>query len=603
MRELKWKPNTPQEHINTLAGFKLKEEDKVYLGGVLVNVEVTKSPKVGLSKTKSLCSNCGMVFFFPDKVAHITMKQTKIPLDIVFIRENEIVKIIEAEAMENEYKYPADCVVELNRGFCRDNHINIGAHLEVSKKLSDKEQLEYQEEIVSSAKRLLRHKNGGIIVKRSLGGELVKKGVKAASSFFGKTDINQVKQAVNTFVEKEGGDSARGVLNAFKARVQTPEGIRRASNLNYTKDDLARLQKIELKLDRSIPDHYQHSTNTITANPRVDKSVLNPIVRHEIEHANQNIRGVKMQPSNKIDESLKNLELKKEKEIDWSNLDEPTNAFDDFYNTAAISKVESRFLKGDTDKYIDMLKKEDNAKKYFTKTKGANEKATMLAEVQQWALDNKLIKDAYEEVTPERMKDIYNKYSKESNEGQFLRIFNIMEPTDSNFKLLSSNFNKLLTIGAGVGVTGAAVGSSQFKKGGSVFKPKSKKPKKRTLYLKNNADSGLQGLSFQTPGSREVEAKFKNAPMSKHKDGTKLEQLEDTEGIYLLDEEGEVQMVLQGGERIFSRIHTRKILELIKKLDESKDPNKSEALVEKLGVLVADIILTHDTQEEEYTED
>lgn len=64
--------------------------------------------------------------------------------------------------------------------------------------------------------------------------------------------------------------------------------------------------------------------------------------------------------------------------------------------------------------------------------------------------------------------------------------------------------------------------------------------------------------------------------------------------MLLLDEKGQVQMGLEGKERIFSRVHTRQIMNLIKNA-------KDERGLIKLGKKVAEIIKIHDTQPQEYT--
>ena len=68
----------------------------------------------------------------------------------------------------------------------------------------------------------------------------------------------------------------------------------------------------------------------------------------------------------------------------------------------------------------------------------------MLAEVQQYMLDNKFINHAYDNITPEKVKEAFMKgyYDKETP----VRIFKIMKSTDNNYKLISDNLNKMLSL-------------------------------------------------------------------------------------------------------------------------------------------------------------
>lgn len=65
----------------------------------------------------------------------------------------------------------------------------------------------------------------------------------------------------------------------------------------------------------------------------------------------------------------------------------------------------------------------------------------------------------------------------------------------------------------------------------------------------------------------------------------------------VLAPDGSVQMELLGGERIFSRVHTRKMISLAKKAYKSK----SDADYKKLGKKVFSFIQKQNTQKQEYT--
>jgi len=64
--------------------------------------------------------------------------------------------------------------------------------------------------------------------------------------------------------------------------------------------------------------------------------------------------------------------------------------------------------------------------------------------------------------------------------------------------------------------------------------------------------------------------------------------------MQVLDDTGKILMNIVGGERIFSRKHTKKVIELVEKLKEGK----IEA--EELGKYISEVIHTQDTQKPEY---
>ena len=106
---------------------------------VRVRVEVVNTPTArqqGLMYRREMAADAGMLFVFPgDGVLHFWMKNTIIPLDMVFIdHDRRIVGIVEnARPMSTEPVGPdhaARYVLEVNGGFAAQHHIATGGTVE-----------------------------------------------------------------------------------------------------------------------------------------------------------------------------------------------------------------------------------------------------------------------------------------------------------------------------------------------------------------------------------------------------------------------------------------------------------------------------------------
>ena len=80
--------------------------------------------------------------------------------------------------------------------------------------------------------------------------------------------------------------------------------------------------------------------------------------------------------------------------------------------------------------------------------------------------------------------------------------------------------------------------------------------------------------------------------------GDEVEFDDDSDEMYMLDENGKPIYTIKSGARIFSRIHTRKLIRSAKKTKKSKDDNDYK----KLGKLMFKILDVQDSQESEYVE-
>jgi len=104
-------------------------------GVVKVEVEVARKPEernLGLMFRKSLGRDKGMLFIFEEeKKQSFTMKNTYIPLDMIFISgDMRIAGWVENAKPRSSEQYsiarPAHYVLEVNAFFCRDNGLAIG---------------------------------------------------------------------------------------------------------------------------------------------------------------------------------------------------------------------------------------------------------------------------------------------------------------------------------------------------------------------------------------------------------------------------------------------------------------------------------------------
>jgi uncharacterized membrane protein (UPF0127 family) len=81
----------------TVMGQTLPIGATVRIGAETLELEVAKTPRqqeIGLMNRRSLAANRGMIFLFsPPRVALFWMKNTLIPLDIIFLSNNKVVAI------------------------------------------------------------------------------------------------------------------------------------------------------------------------------------------------------------------------------------------------------------------------------------------------------------------------------------------------------------------------------------------------------------------------------------------------------------------------------------------------------------------------------
>jgi uncharacterized protein len=109
----------------------------IRINDTTIEIEVVSTPSAreqGLMHRTELCDNCGMLFVFDEvKVHSFWMKNTLLPLDMVFITEDFVITdILQAEPC---YKDPCPLytpdhfgkfVLELHQGFALKHSITVG---------------------------------------------------------------------------------------------------------------------------------------------------------------------------------------------------------------------------------------------------------------------------------------------------------------------------------------------------------------------------------------------------------------------------------------------------------------------------------------------
>ena len=86
-----------------------KIDVSIYNKNITFNVEVAKTieeRRTGLMYRKKLLNNEGMLFIFPrEKIIQLWMKNTYIPLDVIFISENKVIVDIKDYGVNTMFLY------------------------------------------------------------------------------------------------------------------------------------------------------------------------------------------------------------------------------------------------------------------------------------------------------------------------------------------------------------------------------------------------------------------------------------------------------------------------------------------------------------------
>ena len=132
-----------QNYLKTKTLFPFKKNPTVTINGHKFQVTVARSQKeqeIGLSETKSLPQNQGMIFLF-EKSAYYSfwMKNMKFPIDIIYINGDQIVTIQNnvqpAKEQESPILYtstePSDKVLEINAGLTKQYDFKKGQPVKI----------------------------------------------------------------------------------------------------------------------------------------------------------------------------------------------------------------------------------------------------------------------------------------------------------------------------------------------------------------------------------------------------------------------------------------------------------------------------------------
>lgn len=277
-----------------------------------------------------------------------------------------------------------------------------------------------------------------------------------------KIDADYVKDLFKSYTRpKTSNKDAFNVLGDFRERIATKEGRERMKALGITDDEI--FKKLKIVDDNTTFGSYQDQTNTIGLHP--EHPLVRKVVRHETEHAVQN--AVSLNKLNKYNTDAGNLkyffrpkygkQILKDARSGLTDIDKELSSLELRKEPTpnikfADGKASSKTV--DINRYKDLVVNKQQATDYFTYGSGGREKSSFLSEVQQYMMDQNIIpKTSYVKIDENMVKQTFmDAMFDEKNGGKYLRLFNIMKPTDSNYKLVASLLNKMLSTGTVVTV-------------------------------------------------------------------------------------------------------------------------------------------------------
>ena len=121
--------------------YNMKGTIKFNKTNIVLEVDIVYTPskiEKGLMFRKRLNQDKGMLFVMPDyKTIHFWMKNTYIPLDILFIKGDTVVDIKENTTPLSLTKIksskPYTMAIEVNAGYCKKNNVKVGDKFHIKK--------------------------------------------------------------------------------------------------------------------------------------------------------------------------------------------------------------------------------------------------------------------------------------------------------------------------------------------------------------------------------------------------------------------------------------------------------------------------------------
>ena len=256
----------------------------------------------------------------------------------------------------------------------------------------------------------------------------------------------EAKLIEQSILNNRSAINSSGPFNAYM-RGHKPVDLEATLNQPWGIDDKG--NPIPPKAIYKDAPHDRHSIAVGESNKASD---LKQIIEHEIGHLLQ--KGA----MTNLDKELEGLTLK---------------ADDLFSNISSDVKVGQEGWKSfkESPSYF------KESKDYFKTGSKGREKLPFLLEVRQDMLDRGVIKDIYDPISPTLLKNHYDKYMRGELKGDktiSLRIFDIMENTNSNFGLLSKVINKapvMLPAAGAAGAIGLMGSQTESKEPFSTFRP------------------------------------------------------------------------------------------------------------------------------------
>ena len=164
---------------------------------------------------------------------------------------------------------------------------------------------------------------------------------------------------------------------------------------------------------------------------------VNHTLEHEFGHFFQYGRAL-----DEIEQGVGSLaDIKLKDKMGSDNFRDVINKFNPFYKkTSDLGESETRRIFGFTNPSFGF----DEAKRYWNIGSGSGrEKYPFAAEIRENLLQSGILKNRYDEITPEMLKKHKRLYERRTDDRYYLRLYEIMEDTKDNFKILSNALNKI----------------------------------------------------------------------------------------------------------------------------------------------------------------